>query len=685
MCGIFGIFNSKESAERAKRALEIMQNRGKDNYGFWCNEKVEYSENLNSLKIPNGNVLAQCLHSLVGFVQQPLVGKGILVANCEIYNWKELAKGHDIKADNDAELLLKLIDKLGFIPALDKLRGDYAVAYLKNNKLYLARDIMGVKPLWYSHNKGFSFASEKKALQFSQDARELNPREIIIYDVKKKAIEKIQREFILEKISNEKELKEKLIESVRIRLPGQKLGILFSGGLDSALITKICKDLKADFVCYTAAFSENSPDIINAKKAAELLGIKLKYKVINFKDAENLIKQVVPLIEDSNVSKVGVAMTLFAACQLAAEDKIKVIFSGSGADEIFSGYHRHKSTTDLKKDIYSDLLKVYEKNTYRDDVVAMANKLEVRVPFLDKELAEIALGLSHSEPGSKGLLRKIAKELGLPAEIAELPKKAAQYGSSSDKVIASLAKDKSKSNYLSQFLGKPIMKLGVLFSSGKDSCYSSLIMKRQNYELSCLITMKSKNLDSFMFHTPNTHLAKLQAEAMKVPNIEFETDGEKDLELEDLKKAIEKAVKDYGIEGIVTGALYSNYQRERIEQVADALGLKVFSPLWHIDQETLMGNLLKEGFKFILSSIAADGLDKSWLGREITSKDVDRLVELNKKIGINIAFEGGEAESLVIDCPLFKKKIELINSKIECSSENSCKIIISNAKLIEKA
>lgn len=685
MCGILGIFNSKEPAEKARKALEMMQNRGKDSYGSWSDGKLHYSDNLLDLKIEKGNILAQCLHSVVGFVKQPLMNKGVLVANCELYNWKELAAEHKIKAENDAELMLRLIEKIGFNPAIEKLRGDFAAAYLENNKLYLARDVMGVKPLWYSNDDGFAFASEKKALYFSKDQRELNPREIICYDLKSKKTEKIRRDFLsVKEIISEEKLKDKIIESIKIRLPEKKFGILFSGGLDSAFIAKVCKGLKADFVCYTAVFMENAIDLANAKKAAELLGVELKFKVYSQKEAEAIMQEVVPLIEDSNVPKVGVAMTIYAAAKIASADGIKVLFSGSGADEIFAGYHRHKNTTDIKRDIYSDLLKVYEKNTYRDDVVTMANKLEVRVPFLDKELAEYALSVSHANPGNKAMLRNIANQIGMPEEITSLPKKAAQYGSGSDQLIYFLANRKSKSAYLHKFLDKPIMKLGVLFSSGKDSCYSALIMKRQNYEISCLITMKSSNPDSYMFHTPNVNLAKLQAEAMNVPLIEMETLGEKNLELNDLRKAMEIAEEKYGIHGIVTGALYSNYQRERIENIADSLGLKIFSPLWHIDQETLMRNLLKEKFKFILSSVAAEGLDKSWLGREITSKDVDKLVELNKKVGLNIAFEGGEAESFVYDCPLFKKKIEIIDSKIECSSENSCRFVINDAKLADK-
>jgi len=120
---------------------------------------------------------------------------------------------------------------------------------------------------------------------------------------------------------------------------------------------------------------------------------------------------------------------------------------------------------------------------------------------------------------------------------------------------------------------------------------------------------------------------------MNIPLIEQKTLGEKEKELKDLEKAISAAKKKHKIEGVVTGALYSTYQRDRIEKICDKLGLKMFSPLWHFGQEREMRQLVREGFKFLMSSIAAEGLNKNWLGRIITNKDVDKLSELNKKIG----------------------------------------------------
>lgn len=225
------------------------------------------------------------------------------------------------------------------------------------------------------------------------------------------------------------------------------------------------------------------------------------------------------------------------------------------------------------------------------------------------------------------------------------------------------------------------MKLGVLFSSGKDSSYAAYLASKE-HELVCLITIKSKNKDSYMFHTPNIDLVKFQAKAIGLPLILEETKGEKEKELVDLERAIKRAMDEFKIEGVVTGALFSEYQKSRIEKICSKLGLKVINPLWHKDQEEEMRELVRVGFEVILTAIASDGLDKSWLGRKIDNKMVDELVELNRKNGINISFEGGEAESLTLWCPLFKKKLEIVDSEIIEESENIARLDIKKVRLV---
>jgi len=224
------------------------------------------------------------------------------------------------------------------------------------------------------------------------------------------------------------------------------------------------------------------------------------------------------------------------------------------------------------------------------------------------------------------------------------------------------------------------MKLGVLFSGGKDSTYAMYKAMEKN-DVVCLITLISKNPDSYMFHTPNINITKLQAEAIGLPLIEQATLGEKEKELSDLKKAIRKAKQNYEIEGVVSGAFASKYQKERIESICKGLGLKSITPLWAQDPEKLMKEMISKGFKFMLSSIAALGLDKSWLGRVLDEKDIDKLAQLNRKIGIHIAFEGGEAESLMIEGPVFKRKIKILEAEVKMENECTGSYHIISAEL----
>ncbi|HJX05268.1 MAG TPA: diphthine--ammonia ligase [Candidatus Nanoarchaeia archaeon] len=224
------------------------------------------------------------------------------------------------------------------------------------------------------------------------------------------------------------------------------------------------------------------------------------------------------------------------------------------------------------------------------------------------------------------------------------------------------------------------MKLGALFSGGKDSTFA-LYKAAKKDDVVCLISLISKNPESYMFHTPNIHLVELQAESIGLPLILEETEGKKEEELKDLKKAIKKAKTKYKIEGIVTGAFASNYQKERIQNICDELSLECISPLWSENPEILFREMIDNGFEIILSSISAMGFDESWLGRVLSDKDIDQLVKLNKKVGIHIAFEGGEAESLVLKCPIFNQRIKIVEAEKKMENEHTGIYNITKAEL----
>ena len=208
------------------------------------------------------------------------------------------------------------------------------------------------------------------------------------------------------------------------------------------------------------------------------------------------------------------------------------------------------------------------------------------------------------------------------------------------------------------------MKLGILFSGGKDSTYAAFVAKQQGNELVCLMTIHSKNKYSYMFHTPSIKRTKEQAKAMGIPLMTCKTKGEKELELVDLERIISKAIKKYKIGGIVTGALHSDYQATRIQKICDKLNIKCVNPLWHKNEIEYLKELIKNRFKVIITGVAAYPLNQTFLGRIIDKSFIDEVQILKEKYKIHPAGEGGEFESFVLDCPLFSKPLKLKKSKI---------------------
>ena len=227
------------------------------------------------------------------------------------------------------------------------------------------------------------------------------------------------------------------------------------------------------------------------------------------------------------------------------------------------------------------------------------------------------------------------------------------------------------------------MKLGVLFSGGKDSTIA-LHKTAKKHKIECLITIISQNKESYMFHTPNIDIAKMQADALGIPIIKKKTEGAPEEELKDLKEAIATAITEFKIAGIVTGAIASVYQTQRIQRICDELGIICINPLWKKNQEDLLREIVKEDYEVIISGIFAYPLNESWLGKKITNEIIDQLVILNKKFDLNVAGEGGEIETTVLDAPLFTKKIKIIDQCI-IAKNNSGVFTISKAHLISKS
>jgi diphthine-ammonia ligase len=203
------------------------------------------------------------------------------------------------------------------------------------------------------------------------------------------------------------------------------------------------------------------------------------------------------------------------------------------------------------------------------------------------------------------------------------------------------------------------MRVAVLATGGKDSALALYHVLKAGYEVKCLATMIPLREDSWMFHYPNIGLVDLFAEAVGLPLVKAETGGVKEEEVEDLKRLI----KGLDVEGVVSGAIASNYQKTRIERICEQLKLECVAPLWHRNPLDILEELLDLRFEVIVTGVYAYGFDEKWLGRRLDEAAVADLMELNRRYGVSLVGEGGEYETLVLDAPIFKKRIRIAEAK----------------------
>jgi diphthine-ammonia ligase len=224
------------------------------------------------------------------------------------------------------------------------------------------------------------------------------------------------------------------------------------------------------------------------------------------------------------------------------------------------------------------------------------------------------------------------------------------------------------------------MRVAALVTGGKDSALALYRALKLGYEVKFLVTIIPKREDSWMFHFPNIHLTDFFAKAVEIPLVKAETVGIKETELKDLKNLL--ATLD--IEGVVSGAISSRYQKERIDKVCRELNLKSIAPLWQEDSMQLLKEIINLDFEVIIVGVYAYGFNQSWLGRKINSTTVKNLVELNDKYQISLVGEGGEYETLVLDAPFFKKRIQVLQTERNWENDSGY-LLVKEAKLIEKA
>lgn len=466
MCSIVGVVGRRggDVGPRLKRMMHAQEHRGPDGSGVFLNGEIRRGESVEDVDIDGLKSHRGLGHSRLKITGetgvQPLMdctGKLCLVFNGEIWNYKELKRGlrkHEFRTDSDSEVIIHLVEeeyggslKEAVEKAMRRLDGDYAFAVMDDSSIVLARDPVGIKQLYYGVGGDLiAFASERGPLwEAGLKAMRLLPGDIVEIGDSVKIYPSLKLNMPEAIVEDEQRAlegyKSSLFDAVRKRIAERgKVGVIFSGGIDSTLIAKVADVLGTKLTCYTAGLPE-SEDVKAATRAAEALGLDLKVSALSEERIIELLQEVIKAIEDWNILQVEVAIPVFAAVRKASMDDMKVLLTGQGADELFAGYDwypdvlRDEGEEGLQKAMWNDLINLYKETLEREDKITMYHSIELRVPYLDPMVIDTAMKISpklktkEKDDIRKHLHRKLAAEVGIPDFLAWRPKDAAQHGS----------------------------------------------------------------------------------------------------------------------------------------------------------------------------------------------------------------------------------------------------------------
>ena len=225
------------------------------------------------------------------------------------------------------------------------------------------------------------------------------------------------------------------------------------------------------------------------------------------------------------------------------------------------------------------------------------------------------------------------------------------------------------------------MKLAALCSGGKDSTFSIYKALQNGHTVECILTIHPSADDSILFHYPNNRIAKSIADAMQIPfvGVNSRMGSSKNAECEVLEQAIMKVKSAYEVEGFVHGTISSRFQNEIFRKICSKYGLANIAPLWNIGPYNYLHTLIDNDFHIKIVSVSAMGFDYSWLGKDITRESIDRLDLLSKRYGINLSFEGGEAETITMDCPIFTRRLSIEKFRIGWDGQRGIFEILEHA------
>lgn len=493
MCGIVGVLskNGENVVPLVESMLSCIACRGPDGAAIAVAEQIVQTDSINDLRkhpiSDSSSALGHVRLAIVGgtFGQQPFRscdGRFIIEHNGEIYNYKKLRSklesSHRFVSQTDSEVIAHIFEdnyaktrdlQSAIKKTVSDLDGVYAIVIRdeETGEIGLVRDVMGVRQLYYGQNSQLvAFASERKALWkigLKEPTLRIHPGSALIIapdgsfgEQQKVTQNPVRNEKIRYKTLSSaiRAYKRTLVSSMRKRTQDfDRVGIIFSGGIDSVIIAWLAKKMVPEVICYTGGV-EGSSDIAFARKIAKKLNLKLRVNELTSSEVEEMIPEVINTIEHTNAGQVEVAIPVYAAVKLAHEDGIKVMFSGQAADELFGGYSWYgKIVKDgggyagLRHYMNEDIELLYKETLEREDKITMAHSIEMREPFLDLKLIRLSMKIDLrlnvkgiSDAFGKHVHRKLAQELGIPRDIAYRSKEAAQHGSGIHQVIDLIAR-----------------------------------------------------------------------------------------------------------------------------------------------------------------------------------------------------------------------------------------------------
>ncbi len=444
MCGIVGCFQLERGKPSppvpAELLLAEIQHRGPDDVGFHRSGR---------------GVLAQTRLAIIDVAHghQPLSNEDErlwIAYNGEIYNFKELRETlrgcHELKTRSDTEVVLHLFEGEG-PDCLKRFDGMFTLAILDGDELFLARDPLGVKPLYTAERDGWLyFASEMKALlPLAAHIEEFPPGHWF------HSRHGFRPYFELKRWIAESEppadplraLRETLARAVEKRLVADvPVGVFLSGGLDSSLVAALMRPHGDELHSFSVGMP-GSLDLEYARRVAEFLNTTHHERVFTEQEMLAVLPRVIYHLESCDFALVRSAIANYFVAQLAST-LLKVVLVGEGSDEIFAGYHYLKDLSEEERlrELFRITLALHNSNLQRVDRMTMAHGLEGREPYLDLELLKVAfnipLELKQNEGVEKWALRK-AFEGYLPEEVLWRTKEKFARGAGSALVFEDIA------------------------------------------------------------------------------------------------------------------------------------------------------------------------------------------------------------------------------------------------------